>query len=152
VFHLRARPGRRKRRRRRSEGRGAQRARARAARTYGFLGGGRAVNKFAIFPRVRSSHHPTPAPATIPRDELSSSLFFSFSLSKRRIHERTAARPAGKGTAGRDYTDNKLTRTTLSRRIIHHEGYVRARPDSATRAYLRRAPAATASRYGGFAH
>lgn len=48
-------------------------------------------------------------------------------------------RDPGKGTAGRDYTNNKLTRTTLSRRIIHHEGYVRARPDSATRAYLRRA-------------
>lgn len=145
VFHLRARLGRRRSARRRAG------KSTRAARTYGFLRGTAGVRSINLrFFRVRGRLFPSPhARACNHPDGFSS--FFSLSLSLRRcIHGERLPRDPGKGTAGRDYTDNKLTRTTLSRRIIHHEGYVRARPDSATRAYLRRAPAGP--RYGGFAH
>lgn len=97
--------------------------------------GGRAVNKFAIFPRTRSALPITPAPATISRgtDFLHFFSLLPLFLSPRRCtHTRSERLPrdSGKGTAGHDYTDNKLTRTTLSRRIIHHGGVTCARDPS----------------------
>jgi len=94
-----------------------RRARARDA---GFCGHGeRTVNKFAIFSaRLLFPYRPHA------RNHPADWLFHA---------ERRGRARSGKRTATDDYTDNKLTRTTLSSRIIHH-GVTCARDLSSQRA------------------